>query len=390
MASAGGPATDRLRTRARERPTPAVDGPGWLGLVIGIVLAAQANTNRPLGIVVALALAVVLALAIRWRVGWLVVGALLLAGVALRLDLLHAGVSDVLTVTRSAIEVALSGGNPYGIGYPSSSPPGAPFPYGPLAILWYLPFRDDPVRLEFAVSLAILIVLALRGRPIGLAVYALALPLLLLASDGSNDTSAGLLLLVALVALPRSPLAGGALLAVAAAFKPYAVAWLPALLAWAPQPGLLGFAAVSVVAWSPVLLGWGLPAFLESFFRAQSLHGGPYYSLGAWVQSVTRSAVPAETFERLRLLLGGLAALVTLPFVRSGRGVIAAGLLVYLVTLYTGYWSTYAYLATIAPVVCWNLDDWAGLARGRVRWPTDPIGRWTAWADARWPVLEPR
>jgi hypothetical protein len=380
----------RLRAWARQRPSPEADGPGWLALVIGIVLAAQASTNRPLGIVVALLLALLLAVATRWRVGWLVIGGLFVAGLAMRLDLYGVGVSDVLTVTRSAIEVVLGGGNPYGIGYPSSSPPGASFPYGPLALLWYLPFRDDPRALEFAVALGILAVLALRGRPVGLAIYALAAPLLLLASDGSNDTSAGLLLLIALVALPRSPLAGGVLLAVAAAFKPYAVAWLPPLVAWAPWPGLLGFGLASLVAWLPVWLVWGIPSFLDSYSSAQQVHQQPYYSLGAWVQSVTRSAVSQEAFDRLRLLLGGLTAIVTWPFVRSGRGVIVAGLLIYLVTLYTGYWSTYAYLATIAPIACWNLDDWVGLGRGRVRWPGDPIGAWTAWADARWPIRAPR
>ena len=377
---------DRLRAWARERPSIETEGPGWLALVFGVVLAAQANTNRPLGIVIALGLAVVLAVAARWRIGWLVIGALFVAGIAMRLDLFGVGRSDVLTVTSSAIDVVLGGGDPYGIGYPSSSPPGAPFPYGPLAIFWYLPFRDDPRALEFAVSLLILALLALRGRPVGLAIYALAAPLLLLASDGSNDTSAGLLLLIALVALPRSPLAGGVLLAVAAAFKPYAVAWLPPLLAWAPLQGALGFGLTSLVAWLPVWLVWGIPAFLDSFFGAQDVHTQPYYSLAAWVQSVTRSAVSAEAFERLRLLLGGLTAIVTWPFVRSGRGVIVAGLLIYLVTLYTGYWSTYAYLATIAPIVCWNLDDWVGMGRGRVAWPGDPIGAWTAWADGRWPI----
>ena len=381
---------ERFRTWARQRPRPDADGPGWLALVIGIVLVTQANTNRPLGIVMGLLLALVLAVSTRWRVGWLVVGGLFVAGLAMRLDLYGVGVSDVLTVTRSAIEVVLGGGNPYGIGYPASSPPGASFPYGPLALLWYLPFRDDPRAQEFAVAVAILAVLALRGRPVGLAIYALAGPLLLLASDGSNDTSAGLLLLVALVVLPRSPLAGGALLGVAAAFKPYAVAWLPPLIAWAPLPGLLGFGIVSLIAWLPVWLVWGIPSFLDSFSAAQQVHQQPYYSLGAWVQSVTRSAVSQEAFDRLRLLLGGLTALVTWPFVRSGRGVIVAGLLIYLVTLYTGYWSTYAYLATVAPIVCWNLDAWVGLGRGRVRWPGDPIGAWTAWADARWPILAPR
>ncbi|MGZ3586275.1 MAG: hypothetical protein ACXVAE_06710 [Candidatus Limnocylindrales bacterium] len=381
---------EQLRAWARQRPSADADGPGWLALVIGIVLAAQANTSRPLGIVIALLLALVLVIATRWRVGWLLIAALIVAGVAMRLDLYGVGRSDVLAVTRSAIDVVLNGGNPYGIGYPSSSPPGAPFPYGPLAIFWYLPFRNDPQALEFSVSLLILAVLALRGRPIGLAIYALAGPLLLLASDGSNDTSAGLLLLIALVALPRSPLAGGVLLAVAAAFKPYAVAWLPPLVAWAPLQGLLGFGAASLIAWLPVWLAWGIPSFLDSFGRAQAVHSQPYYSLGAWVQSVTRSAVSQEAFDRLRLLLGAVIAIVTWPFVRSGRGVIVAGLLIYLVTLYSGYWSTYAYLATIAPIVCWNLDDWVGLARGRVRWPGDPVAAWSAWADARWPILAPR
>jgi len=381
---------ERARAWARERPDPARDGAGWLGLVIGIVLASQASTNRPLGIVVALLLAVVLVVSTRWRVGWLIVVGLFVAGLAMRLDLYGVGVSDVLTVTRSAIEVALGGGNPYGIGYDTSSPPGAPFPYGPLALLWYLPFRNDPRVLEFVVSIGILIVLALRGRPVGLAIYGLAGPLLLLASDGSNDTSAGLFLLIALVALPRSPLAGGALLGVAAAFKPYVVAWLPPLVAWAPFAGLLGFGAASLIAWLPVWLVWGIPSFLDSFQGAQQVHAQPYYSLGAWVQGVTRSAVSQELFDRLRLLLGGLTALITWPFVRSGRGVIVAGTLIYLVTLYAGYWSTYAYLATIAPIICWNLDDWVGLGRGRVGWPGDPIGAWTAWADAHWPILAPR
>ena len=102
---------ERFRTWARQRPRPDADGPGWLALVIGIALATQANTNRPLGIVVGLLLALVLAVSTRWRVGWLVVGGLFVAGLAMRLDVYGVGVSDVLTVTRSAIEVVLGGGN---------------------------------------------------------------------------------------------------------------------------------------------------------------------------------------------------------------------------------------------------------------------------------------
>ena len=62
---------------------------------------------------------------------------------------------------------------------------------------------------------------------------------------------------------------------------------------------------------------------------------------------------------------------------------------VFVVTLFAGWWSTFAYLAALAPVVCWHLDDWLGLGDLRIRWPGDPVGRATAWVDARWPVLRP-
>jgi len=368
------------------RPDPATASPSWLALVVAIVLVSQAN--RPLGVALVLVLAVTLALSLRWRLGWLVIGVLAVAGVAMRLDLLHAGTSDVLTVTRSAIETMLAGGSPYGIGYASSSPPGAPFPYGPLALLWYLPFRADPRVVEFAVSLLVLAVLALRGRPIGLAIYALALPLLLTAGDGSNDTSAGLLLLAALVVLPRSPIGGAGLLAIATAFKPYAAAWLVPLVVWAPAAGVVGFVVVSLIVWAPVYLLWGVPAFFDSLGRSQSIHSQPYYSLGALLSSVL-GGVSEASFDRLRYVLGLIAAVATVPFVRSGRAVIVAGTLIFLVTLYTGFWSTFAYLASLAPILCWNLDDWIGQGAGRVAWPGDPIGRLTAWADAHWPILVP-
>ena len=58
------------------------------------------------------------------------------------------GFSDVLTVTEAAVREVLAGGNPYGHGFEESFPPGAPFAYGPLPLLWYLPALDDPARLE--------------------------------------------------------------------------------------------------------------------------------------------------------------------------------------------------------------------------------------------------
>jgi hypothetical protein len=384
------PAIARLRSWAAERPAAATDGAGWLALVVALALALQAGGQaRSLAVGLLLLFAATLALALRFRAGWLVIAVLLAAGCAARLDFLHAGVSDVLTVTAAAERLVIAGGNPYGIGYPESVPPGAPFAYGPLALLWYLPFGRDPGPWETVVSLATLGLLAIRGRPLGLAVFALATPLLFLASDGSNDTSAGVFLLAALVALPRSPLAGGFLLALAAAFKPYAAAWLVPLVAWAPLPGVVGFALGSLIGWGPAALTWGVGPIVESFRLALAVHAAAYYSLAALAESLGLGPASPVAFERLRVLLTAALLAVSVPFVRDWRAVLVAGSLVYLIFLYAGYWSTFAYLAALAPVLCWYLDGWVGLEAGRVRWPGDPVGRLSGWVDARWPPRIP-
>ncbi len=93
-------------------------------------------------------------------------------------------------------------------------------------------------------------VFAIRGRPLGLALFATLPALLVTATDGSNDTSAGVLLLIALLAAERVPVLGGVLLAVAVAFKPYALAWLLPLLAYGGVPlPLLAFVVTSLVGW---------------------------------------------------------------------------------------------------------------------------------------------
>ena len=212
----------------------------------------------------------------------LAVGVLLVVGFWLRADAVFGGFSDVLTVTQAAIRATLAGLNPYGVGYQESMPPGAPFAYGPLALLWYLPSLTQPGRLELLVSLGFVTVLAMRGRVLGLAIYAVLPALLVTAADGSNDTSAGLFLLVALLVAERRPLAGGFLLALAAAFKPYALAWLPPLLAYGGIAGpLLAFIVGSVIAWGPALVLWGPGPIVESLRKAEGLHAQAYYSL-AW------------------------------------------------------------------------------------------------------------
>lgn len=88
-------------------------------------------------------------------------------------------------------------------------------------------------------------------------------------------------------------------------------------------------------------------------------------------------------------------AAVVAPLARSHAAVVIGGMLIYAVTLYTGFWSTPAYLVPLAALLCWYIDGWfspAQAAHGesdptRVRWPGDPIGRLTAAVNRRWPPV---
>ena len=332
-----------------------------LALLVGLLLVLQPGGPTPVALLAMAVLLATLVASVQWRIEPIALVVLLGVGLALRIAIKDQVGSDVFLVTQAAIERALGGGNPYGVGYAVSNPPGAPFPYGPLALLWYLPFEDRPRVLELLVSAAILVALAIRGRILGLAVYATAPVLVSLTSDGSNDTSAGLLILVALVAAGPRPLLGGVLLAVAAAFKPYALAWAPGLLWWGGGSVAAGFLVASAVAWAPVLLVWGPGAFFRSVQMADAVHSAPYYSFGAIWEGILKQPAPAELLDRAKVALGALTAGVGLRFATSIDRVIVVGTLVFLVTLYAGYWATFAYVAAIAPIVCWRLDDWFGL-----------------------------
>jgi hypothetical protein len=230
--------------------------------------------------------------------------------------------------------------------------------------------------------------LALRGRPLGLAVYAVTPAFVVAAGDGSNDTSAGLLILVALLVAVRQPVAGGLLLAVAVAFKPYALAWLPGLIAYAGAVGpLLAFLAGSAVLWLPAVLVWGPGSLLDSFRAADGLHERPYYSLAYGLGSP--DSIPKGAWDLLRLGVGAAVAVLNLLLVRSAPALIIGGCFVFGATLFLGWWGTFAYLAAIAPVLCWHLDDWLGLGRQRIVWPGDPVRAVTTWADKRFPVRSP-
>jgi hypothetical protein len=215
--------------------------------------------------------------------------------------------------------------------------------------------------LEFLVSVALTCYFGVRaanGRPIGLALFALAPPLVLAAMDGSNDTSAGLFILAALAVGAKRPMIGAVLLAVAVAFKPYAIAWLPALVAFAGLPSLIAFAGASLVAWSPVLLVWGVDSYLRSLAMAQETHlRQSYWSLAAIWDGIVPGAAP-RALETIRYFLAGSVAILGAFRVRSIDGVIVVGTLAFVIAQFGGYFGSYVYIAAVAPVLCWRVDDW--------------------------------
>lgn len=238
-----------------------------------------------------------------------------------------------------------------------------------------------------AVAVAVLGLLALRGRLLGLAIYACAPILLSLTSDGSNDTSAGLLLLAGLVLVGRLPRAGAFVLGLAVAFKPHALAWAPPLLAWLGWPILLPLVLGAGLFWIPALLVWGVGNVLLSVRLSDEAHGAPYYSLGMALQRLG-VRVDREELNLLRLVVGGFTALGVMTTVRTQRGVIVGGTLIFIATLFSGFWSTFAYFAAIAPVICWYVDDWLGYRDRRAVWPGDPVGRLEDAVERRWPSVD--
>ncbi len=123
--------------------------------------------------------------------------------------------------------------------------------------------------------------------------------------------SAGVLLLIALLAAQRRPVLGGALLAVAVAFKPYALAWLLPLLAY----GGVAWPLLAFVVDERGRLGlgrhrMGTGPILDSLRRAD---GAP--STGLLLAGVGGRGPPADARGRwgvVRYVAGALTALARL------------------------------------------------------------------------------
>jgi hypothetical protein len=207
----------------------------------------------------------------------------------------------------------------------------------------------------------------------------------MVASDGSNDTSAGIILLAALLLVKRGAVPGGIGLGIAGGFKFHALAWAPGLIMLGGVPALAALTLSSLAIWAPALLFVGPGPILASLRWAEGLHDWAGWSLAGFLEKIVGGTLERWPFEVLRWAGGAAAAgAVVLDAWRRRPGPVtwgaflAGGLAIFLVVLYTGYWSTHGYLAQLAPILCWELDDLAASQR-------DPVVRSMRASEPPWP-----
>lgn len=361
-------------------------------------LAASQGEARPL-IVIALLLAwplAVLAVGLT-RNGWLAVGYLFTFGILVRLGYLaeRAIGSDVLGVTWEAIDVTLDGGNPYTHSYVNSIPQYQnPFAYPPGNMLFYLPgFLLGDIRATEIFSAGVVLAglgsaawLIRNDWPVAaLGVYAAAPPLIALATDASNDTSAGALLFasafVLLLARRHSNgwllLASGLLMGETLCFKLYTLPFWPFLVAYlASQRWHLSWAAggnskLTVPAWLAYTgVGVGFAALITLPFFLRSPEGftdsllawsdtsthpisgwNVWAFLGEW-QGWDAEAALGENLPRIDVGLMVAAVIIGLLLgVRQPSRALLFGAGAWFVLMFFARWTTYAYFAGVAPVV---------------------------------------
>ncbi len=259
--------------------------------------------------------------------------ALVMAAAGVYLRALYLGspeTCDQLAVSRAALGVATSGGDPYGIGYAASSPPGSPFPYGPLAMVTSV----LGVPGEVLAVTGIMLILAFCRAALTLAVLAAWIPAIEFGICGLNDQIPALLLLAGLLLVERRDrIPGAVLVALSAGIKPYTFAWFPGLIGYGGAAVAAVLAAVSAAAWLPVLL-WGPASFLSSIELARATHPTPENTLNQ---------------PHLRILALPLAVLALLA--RSWTTAVLSGALIFLVVLFLDYWASVGYWFVVAPIV---------------------------------------
>ena len=255
--------------------------------------------------------------------------ALVVGGVWLRVVFASFGqASDQIVVGQAAAELVLAGGNPYGHGYEQTTPPGSPFPYGPLALLW----SPLGVTGEIVAAAGTMALMAWARTFVVLGAYASFWVVVDLSMSGLNDVTPGFLIAAGLLALRHHPVLGGSLLALAGAYKPYALAWAPAAFGFGGPATIAAFLVTAAAVWSPLLV-WGLPSFVRSIELAQATHPLPESTLN----------VP-----ELRILAVPIA--VASLFARRWWLVVASGTAIFFVVLFLDRWASIGYYLAVVPI----------------------------------------
>lgn len=312
-------------------------------------------------------------------VAYLVFGGMLLRWV--ELPDAGRGPSDVLAAIDEALEVWFAGGNPYDHVYLRTRPPGQPMPYPPGALLLHLPGYliaglHGLQLTQFALAGVAMGTLAWLGARLSwlvglpaLALYAGASNLVLLATDGSNDTGTGAVLLLAVVALmwaidrgadEVSLIFAGMVAALAVSTKQIALPialglaiYVVRALGWQRSWRYLAGAGTVLLLMSIPFLVWGPVTYVEGLFSFLGVHDDIYgWNIWAFGQGfdITPWDEAAAGVLNIICSLAALVVLLLLPL-RSLAGGVLAGLIVLTVMLFTARWTTYAYFALMAPLV---------------------------------------
>lgn len=312
-------------------------------------------------------------------VAYLVFGGMLLRWV--ELPDAGRGPSDVLAAIDEALEVWYTGGNPYDHVYLRTRPPGQPMPYPPGALLLHLPgyliAGLHGIQLtQFALAGVAMGTLAWLGARLSwlvglpaLALYAGASNLVLLATDGSNDTGTGAVLLLAVVALmwaidrgadEGSLILAGTVAALAVSTKQIALPialgmaiYVVRALGWEQFWRYLAGAGTVLLLMSIPFLVRGPVTYVEGLFSFLGVHDDIYgWNIWAFGQGFNITPWDKAAADVLNIIcsLAALVVLLVLPLRSLGGGVLA-GLIVLTVMLFTARWTTYAYFALMAPLV---------------------------------------
>jgi hypothetical protein len=355
-----------------------------LGLFFALVLSGRDLDLLPTPARMALLLAwpfVTYAFIVTGR-SWIPVGYIVIGAIGLRLaELQGYGGSDSLDAIWEGIGVLLAGASPYSHVYEFTQPPGWPVPYPPLMFLTHIPGyllagKDGVFYNEAAFSLltlAILTGLAARlswtvGLP-ALAAYAASGNIVYAAADGSVDTGAGALLLLAVLAVAwawdggwddlRVRIAGlAAALPLAMKQSTFFVVVLLAVAVWQMAGRRAGLhyvrsATVLLLALSIPLLLLGPVDYLTQLVSITGFHED-VYGWNIWVLAQSLGwPVPDVTIGRLITIVATLVALLVVTRYRISSIALATlmGVLVTMVLFLSARWTSFVYYVLLEPVL---------------------------------------